>query len=105
MATRLEVLERNLTRAKIRYHADAQIRRILGVFIGALGVQLATGIHDWTWKSVLAIGAAAAYATVRQIWPTVPWSLVLHHVQVQQAQESAVPPPAPTSGGTSSPGP
>jgi hypothetical protein len=92
MATRLEVLERNLTRAKVRYHADAQIRRVLGVFAGALGVQLATGTHDWTWKGALAIGAAAAYATARQIWPTVPWALVLHHVQIQQAAEPAAPP-------------
>lgn len=104
MATRLEILERNLTRAKIRYHVDAQIRRVVGVFAGALAVQLATGTHDWTWKGLLAVGAAAAYATARQIWPTVPWSLVLHHVGVQMAREAAGAPPAQPSP-ASAPGP
>lgn len=94
MATRLEILERNLTRAFVRYHADAQIRRVVGVFAGAMSVQLATGVHDWTWKSILALAATAAYATARQIWPTVPWSMVLHHIHLQKAQEPVEPPGA-----------
>jgi hypothetical protein len=88
VATRLEILERNLTRAFTRYHADAQIRRVLGVFAGTLAMQLLTGFHDWTWKGLLAVAAAAGYATLRKVYPTVPWSLVLSHLHQQQAVQA-----------------
>jgi hypothetical protein len=103
VTTRLEILERNLTRAFVRYHADAQIRRVLTVFSGAMSVQLATGVNDWTWKGLLAVAAAAGYVTARQIWPTVPWPLVLHHIDIQKAQETAEPTPAATSPSASGP--
>jgi hypothetical protein len=81
-------LERNLSREFRQYHVVAQIRRITTVFLGVLGVQLATGWNDWTWKGLLALGAAAGYGTLRQIVPTVPWKAFLGHVQMAQAVEA-----------------
>lgn len=99
--TRLEILDRNLTRAFVRYHADAQIRRIAGVFFGTLAMQLALGFHDWTYKGLLSLGAAVAVGTLRKLFPTMSWKLVQNHVGVQLAQEAAAAPTpatAPASG-------
>jgi hypothetical protein len=77
-------LERTLTREFRQYHVAAQVYRIAGVFLGVLGVQLASGWHDWTWKGLYALLAAAGYGTLRQIAPTVPWKTFLGHVQAAQ---------------------
>jgi hypothetical protein len=81
-------LEKNLAREFRQYHVVAQVRRVTGVFLGVLGVQLATGWNDWTWKGLLALAAAAGYGTLRQIIPTVPWKAFLGHVRVAQAVEA-----------------
>lgn len=81
-------LEKNLAREFRQYHVVAQIRRVTTVFLGVLGVQLATGWNDWTWKGALALLAAAGYGTLRQIAPTVPWKTFLGHVKVAQAVEA-----------------
>lgn len=59
------------------YHAAAQARRLAGVFLGALVLQLVTsGTAGWTWKSLGSLLLAAGYATWRQLEPTMPWALV-----------------------------
>jgi hypothetical protein len=81
-------LEKYLSREFRQYHVTAQVYRACGVFLGVLAAQLATGWHDWTWKGLIALVAAAGYVTVLQLFPTVPWKKFLGHVQVAQAVEA-----------------
>lgn len=85
--SRLDVLERRLEGAFRRYHADAQIRRVAGVFAVSFAWQVRGGFHDWTVKGLWSLLAAAGVATIRQIWKTAPQSLVMTHVRNQQALE------------------
>lgn len=81
-------LEKNLAREFRQYHVTAQIYRVALAFLAVLGAQLATGWHDWTWKGLIALVAAAGYTTLRQVFPTVPWKLVLDHLHIAQAVEA-----------------
>lgn len=78
-------LEKTLTREFRQYHVAAQVYRVALVFLGLLTAQLATGWHDWTWKGLIALAAAAGYGALRQVFPTVPWKPFLGHVRLAQA--------------------
>lgn len=76
------------------YHLWAQVRRVAGVFVGALALQFTTsGTRDWTWKSLGAVVLAAGYVTARQVWPTIPWATVKETVLAggSTTQEPSVP--------------
>ena len=94
--SRLDILQRNLERSFRRYHADAQIRRALVAFTGLYATQLAeSGTRDWTVKGLLSLAGTVAVVVLRARFKTVSQSLVMEHVQVQQAVEAQQAPDVP----------
>jgi hypothetical protein len=70
-------LDDDLERELHHYHPAAQVRRALGVFVSTMLLQLWTsGATGWTWKGGGSIALAAAYATYRQLSPTIPFATV-----------------------------
>ena len=50
---------------------------------------MAAGTGDVGWKAVLAALFGVAVTTGRQIWPTLPWNLVVDYLHAAQAAEVA----------------
>lgn len=83
-------VEREFGSAWTRYHIGAQAARFLSGVLVTLLLGLHNGVSDWT--DLLPLIAGAAWATARQMWPQVPWSLV------KAAKENSAPSAA-TQGG------
>ena len=67
-------VEKELGRAWRQYHVAAQIARFMTGVLVTLLWSLHSGVTDWT--DLVPLVAGAAWATARQMWPQVPWSLL-----------------------------
>lgn len=74
LSKRTAEVEAELGRAWHQYHIAAQAARFLTGVLVALLWSLHSGVTDWTDVVPLVLGAA--WATARQMWPQVPWSLL-----------------------------
>jgi len=74
LSKRAAEVEAELGAAWTRYHVGAQAAKFLSGVLVTLLLSLHNGFGDWT--DLLPLIAGAAWATARQMWPQVPWSLV-----------------------------
>lgn len=58
-----------------RYHIAAQLGRLAaGVLTAVLWAVMHAGVTDWT--DLVPVATGALWATLAQMWPQVPWSLL-----------------------------
>lgn len=78
-----------------KYHIAAQVGRLAsGVLMSVLWAVMHAGVTDWT--DLVPVATAALWATLAQMFPQVPWALLMSKFHLG-GQPSV--PPAPTSGG------
>lgn len=92
MASLLSMLEKRLAEDFARYHIRTQLLRFTSGVAATFAIQLATGTADAGWKAALAALFGIAVTAGRQIWPTLPWTLVTDHLHAAQAAETAANP-------------
>ena len=86
-----------------RYHVGAQVSRFLtGVLATALW-SMNSGFNDWT--DLLPLLGTAAWTTVAQMWPQVPWSLLRDRFGVEKPAPRVTAVPAPPTDAPQPPGP
>jgi hypothetical protein len=59
-----------------KYHITAQLTRLIAGVVSAVVLAALHGVSDWTDLAPVAV--AALWATLEQMWPQVPWKLVLN---------------------------
>jgi hypothetical protein len=72
-----------------KYHVTAQLTRLIAGMVSAVVLAALHGVSDWTDLAPVAV--AALWATLEQMWPQVPWKLVLNRFGAQK--------PLPATGG------
>jgi hypothetical protein len=74
-----------------KYHIAAQLTRLAaGVMTSVLWAVMHAGVTDWT--SVVPVAVAAFWATLAQMWPQVPWSLIRDRLHAGAPPTSPGPP-------------
>lgn len=90
-------LEQDLTADWRHYHVQAHLVQFAALYVAGMGTALAAaGWHVAGWAALGGLGLSVAGATVRQLWPQVPWSVVKAALADAAA---AVERPAPPSAG------
>lgn len=92
-----------------KYHVTAQLTRLIAGVVTAVVLAALHGVSDWT--DLAPVAATALWATLEQMWPQVPWKLVLNRFAAQKTPfatggyvpgpgaTSSTPPAPPTPGG------
>ena len=91
MTSLLSTLEKRLAEDFTRYHIRTQALRFIGGVASTFARQIATGTSNIGWKAALAALFGIAVTTARQLWPTLPWSLVTDHLHAAQAAMATPP--------------
>ena len=98
LSTRAAEVEHELGAAWTRYHVGAQAVRLLSGVVGSvLWAVLHSGVSDWT--ALVPVATGALWATLAQMFPQVPWSLVKNRFRPSPklATGGFVPGPAPVA--------
>ena len=89
MASILSTLEKRLAEDFARYHVRTQALRFVASVAATFALQLATGTADIGWKAALSALFGIAVTTGKQLWPTLPWTLVTDHLHAAAEAEAA----------------
>lgn len=74
----LSNLEQDLAADWKHYHVRAHVIQFAALFVGGMGTALAAGgWHVAGWGALGGLALAAAGAAARQVWPQVPWPVVV----------------------------
>lgn len=87
LSKRAAEVEHELGAAWTRYHVGAQAARFVAGVVVSLLLSLHNGLGDWT--DLLPLLGGAAWATARQMWPQVPWSLIRDRIDPPQSRTFA----------------
>lgn len=64
-----------------RYHVRAQLLRFVVGVAATLTVDFGTEGSAWPAKTLVTAGVSAAWLTLRQMFPTMPWSTVVANLE------------------------
>lgn len=96
----LAAVEEDLKGEFKRAHLQAHLVQFAGLFLSGFVTALAVGgFHVAGWGALAGIAVGAAGAAARQMWPQIPWPLVLSILHAgQQTPVTPAPPAAPPHG-------
>ncbi|NUS04726.1 MAG: hypothetical protein HOV97_19460 [Nonomuraea sp.] len=78
-----------------RYHIAAQLTRLVS---GVLGSVLLAAVHGGVtdWTSLVPVATGALWAGLEQIWPQVPWKMLLRRGARSTGAATVADPAAPS---------
>jgi hypothetical protein len=93
----LAAVEEDLKGEFQRAHVKAHAIQFAGLFLSAFLTSVAVGgFHVAGWAALAGLAVGAAGAAARQMWPQIPWPLVLSVLHAGQ-QQPTPPPTSPTA--------
>ncbi|NUP52095.1 MAG: hypothetical protein HOW97_32950 [Catenulispora sp.] len=95
LGKRAAEVEHELGAAWTRYHVGAQATRFLAGVVVSLVLSMGNGFSNWA--DILPLLGGAAWATARQMWPQVPWSLIRDRLHAGAPSVPAPKEPTPPS--------